>query len=1384
MSAARRRLRESSVRLLVIGLLGAALIAGVGYGLISWRLGSDDAVLARGERDVRDTFTRAVDTLQGTARRLAASPTVNAALQTRREDTSTRALFDEVGRIGDAVDTPGFALAVFTLDGNALAWSGPSSDIPLDRIAGPASLFVVRGPLGLRLVYIEPLMSAPVSGTGSTPSPNAGANASASANAKTNAARLAPPRRVGAIVAEQPLSTTTASTNAAAAEREGFPLATSIGPVNLRQVFAAPAPGSESALHFTLRAPTGEALVETVVPQNAAETLRAQWRRTVNSLIFTVLGITVLLVAASCVLYRDTTHVPAFRAMLTPTIIGLILIARVIFWWASTPLEWTGAIAARSPGVYVSALLHQIHRSPLDLLLSVLAFTGIVLVLVDPVRRYACQRRGSRRRMDSAGALLYALALHLLAGVVLLALELVVLLIVGDTVENANVHLLRLTLFPWNSGRFALLLALLLLQASALWLAVIICRLAIAGWRIDLSPWWQRMLVPLAWITPSLGALVSLFLHDRGLPLLPLLLTALLATIAAYLSRRGVPWYRHGSQALRITTLFLALLLPGWLLYPSLVHFVDLAKRRLIEAQYAVETRDHPKALLERLADAMHQIDQVPALGELAQAARPSNERPSTEPAFTLWRETDLNTFRLTSAVEIYGPDGTLASRFALNFPESSPGTSHYVGKRCSWDLSAEAIPVGADERRIVHAESGICVPDPKTGAPRLVGSIVLYVMLDYNALPFISSQSPYFEFVRGAQPDENASGGSDVELAVYGWGHLTIFTSSNRAWQLDDDVFRRVYQSRSPFWTVLTRGDVRDHVYISNDRNGIYVLGYPVLTTFNHLVYLAEMTSFAAITFVILLTGAGLVRRLHQHGPYPAELLVREFRVSFYRKLFLSFVAAVIVPVFALALLVRAYVANQLQDDVESESVRTATVARRFLEESVAQQERQERQGTNGATVLTDDMMVWISRVINQDVNIFEGPRLLVTSERDLFASGLLPMRTPDSVYRAIGLQRLSNYVDREQIGDFTYLMAATPVQVGAREAILTVPLASRQLETLREIDELDRGVHLGALVLILLGAAVGYWMAERIGDPVQRLTRATRRIAAGDLNTRVIVKTADELQRLVEAFNKMAGELQRQRQQLERTNRLEAWAEMARQVAHDIKNPLTPIQLSAEHLRRVHQDRGQPLSPVLDSCVDTILSQVRMLRQIASEFSSFGISPTVNATSTRLRDLINEVVDPYRLGGAERVRFEVDVPDTLPALHVDRMLISRAVTNIIENALFAMPSGGTLTLEARALPDAGDGSIELKIADTGMGMDEEAARRVFEPYFSTKAAGTGLGLSIARRNVELHNGTIAIRSRRGEGTTVIIVLPASRSAPHPAAAVPLDPTPVAAPR
>src|SRR6185436_12270050 len=361
-----------------------------------------------------------------------------------------------------------------------------------------------------------------------------------------------------------------------------------------------------------------------------------------------------------------------------------------------------------------------------------------------------------------------------------------------------------------------------------------------------------------------------------------------------------------------------------------------------------------------------------------------------------------------------------------------------------------------------------------------------------------------------------------------------------------------------------------------------------------------------------------------------------------------------------------------------------------------------------------SNDVMIWISQVIDQDVNIFEGADLIATSTFDLFASGLLATRTPDAVYRAIALQRLPSFVGEDRIGTVPYTIAAAPVQAGDKKLILTVPLANRQRDIEREIDDLDRGVHLAALLFILLGAAIGLSMAERIADPISRLTRATRRIARGDFDAQIAVRSVDELRRLVDSFNSMAAELKAQRTQLERTHRLEAWAEMARQVAHEIKNPLTPIQLSAEHLRRVHADRGKPLGDVLESCVTSILGQVALLRQISAEFSSFASSPTAKPAPVDVPELVADVIDPYRTGLAGRIDVRNHVAPPLPPVFVDRTLVARSLANVVENALHAMPGAGTLTIEAAA----DDRFVALRVNDTGVGMDDDALSRVFEPY------------------------------------------------------------------
>jgi signal transduction histidine kinase len=918
-------------------------------------------------------------------------------------------------------------------------------------------------------------------------------------------------------------------------------------------------------------------------------------------------------------------------------------------------------------------------------------------------------------------------------------------------VSRSSVDLLHFSLHPVSLARLGLAFGLVLLHAAAVWAAAGIMRAPALVWR---APHAFTLGVGLpAWLA-GVG-LAVLTRHPGAVPLAPLFLVLAGAGLCAeaLASRRGRS--RHASQAARLGAMFLALLLPAAVAYPSLLAYGTAAKEQLVATDYGQQVASLRNDLQERMQATLGTIDAMPALDDLVIDAAAA--APTTDQAFAIWARTDLAEYRLTSAVELYAADGSLVSRFALNLPEY--GVTEQRASGCDWEIFEEVSAFGSNERRALRASRGVC-----DGREGLLGAIVVHAALDYTALPFISSESPYLESLR---PDrraaEEAASGGDVEFVVYGWSRAPIFAPGTSTWTLPDEVFGRLVESRERFWAALDRGGQRFRVYFLSDRGGIYALGYPVITPFGHLINLAELITLTFALFALALAAATLFNALTSQTPASGRALLREIRRSFYSKLFLAFLAGAVVPVVTLALATRAYFVSQLNAGVQEAAGRTARVAQRLVEDYATLQQRIVTGGAgNALRTLDDQIMLLVRMAIDQDVNLFDRTQLLATSQRELFASGVLSPRTPGDVYQRIVLDRLPTYVGVEQVGDLPYLLAAAPVRAGSGEGIVTVPVALRQQEIERQKDELDRRVLFGAVLFILLGGGLGYWMAERIADPVNRLTRATRRIARGDLNARIASTSSDELRRLVEDFNQMAADLQRQRAELERTQRLEAWADMARQVAHEIKNPLTPIQLSAEHARRVNMDRGRPLSPVLDDCVNTILGQVRLLRQISAEFSSFASSPTARPEPTHLPALVDEVLEAYRTGLSGRIAIAMESAPGLPPALIDRTLFARALTNVIENALHAMPGGGRLTVRCRLDDAAGPRRIVVEVIDTGVGMDADAIRRIFEPYFSTKATGTGLGLTIAKRNIELNGGTIEVESARGVGTRVILTVPA----------------------
>ncbi len=226
-------------------------------------------------------------------------------------------------------------------------------------------------------------------------------------------------------------------------------------------------------------------------------------------------------------------------------------------------------------------------------------------------------------------------------------------------------------------------------------------------------------------------------------------------------------------------------------------------------------------------------------------------------------------------------------------------------------------------------------------------------------------------------------------------------------------------------------------------------------------------------------------------------------------------------------------------------------------------------------------------------------------------------------------------------------------------------------------------------------------------------------------------------------------------------RSNRLAAWAQMARRIAHEVKNPLTPIQLSADHIRRVYTDGSESFPSVLEECLRTINEQVTNLRAISSQFSLYARHPEMKKEPTPMREFLNGVIRPYRVAPPEGISVECDLTRDLPLLEIDRTMITQALVNLIENAVQAMPNGGRLIMSATVSGESEPRSLHVVIADTGVGMDREALKRVFEPYFSTKGAGIGLGMAIARRAIEEHRGRLELKSAPRKGTTARIILP-----------------------
>ncbi len=423
-------------------------------------------------------------------------------------------------------------------------------------------------------------------------------------------------------------------------------------------------------------------------------------------------------------------------------------------------------------------------------------------------------------------------------------------------------------------------------------------------------------------------------------------------------------------------------------------------------------------------------------------------------------------------------------------------------------------------------------------------------------------------------------------------------------------------------------------------------------------------------------------------------------------------------------------------------------------------------------ATILTKDwqddsfrdlneLMIKFSYVFNTDMNIFDPyGNLIVSSRPEVFEYNLAGHKMNPRAYDVMHHQGKPRFIIRESIESLGYYSSYVPLynQNNKLLGYLNLPYFSRQSETTREISTIVVAMVNAYFILILLTIFLAVILANQVARPLQLLQSKLAGLRFGKKNQTIEYQRDDEIGRLVKEYNRMVSELQSSAEKLARSERESAWREMARQIAHEIKNPLTPMKLSVQHLRRAWKDKAPDLDNHIDRMTNTLIDQIDSLSNIANEFSKFAQVPGAHFEAIDLTQKIQRIThlfeDTCKINLIKHFRGSREI-----LIFADPEQVIQVFNNLIRNAIQAVPDGVEPVVDISI--DAGEEEVVVTVTDNGTGIAEELQSRLFEPNFTTKSSGMGLGLAIAKKIMEGSNGKIWFETRKNAGTSFYLGWP-----------------------
>jgi nitrogen fixation/metabolism regulation signal transduction histidine kinase len=415
----------------------------------------------------------------------------------------------------------------------------------------------------------------------------------------------------------------------------------------------------------------------------------------------------------------------------------------------------------------------------------------------------------------------------------------------------------------------------------------------------------------------------------------------------------------------------------------------------------------------------------------------------------------------------------------------------------------------------------------------------------------------------------------------------------------------------------------------------------------------------------------------------------------------------------------------------------------------------------------ISADLMDWLQRelaklsnIFRTDINIYgTDGRLMASSRSEIFNRGLVSRRLNAQAYYEIFENFQINYFQPEQIGGLSYLSAYKPIINNSGEylGVINLPYFIKQDRYSQELSTIIVAFINLYVFLLLASIIVAIFIANQITRPLVLIQENLQKMELGKRNEPIYYSRQDEIGSLVKEYNKKVDELAVSAELLARSERESAWREMAKQIAHEIKNPLTPMKLNIQHLQRA-KGEGKEYNEYIERVTNTLIEQIENLSNIATEFSNFAKIPTARNQVFKLAEQLQKVIDLFDSHTRVKIEFHPNGLDYIK-VNADREQLSRAIINLVKNGIQAVPEERKGIIQINL--SRREHMAVISVSDNGEGIPPDLRDKLFSPSFTTKTSGMGLGLAIVKNIVENFTGKIWFETEHKKGTTFYLEIP-----------------------